>query len=392
MHLNSLSNRILSFLWIILTLSKLALSMPAFSQESQLEDFKKLDDLITKHLEDNLIPGLAYCVVEDGQMIWSGAAGWANMEINIPMSIDGIMNIASISKTFTATAVMQLWEKGKIKLDEDINVYLPSPIRNPRHPEIPITIFQLLTHTSSIKDGDNYDASYSDGDPVISLKDWIQNYLIPGGNFYDAGSNFHPWAPGGERAYSNVGFGLLGYIVEQVSGIPFNTYCKSHILDPLGMHSSGWFLHEIDSSAHIRPYSFQTRTGSNEEGDSLSDNRALSLYSFPNYPDGLLRTSVRELSHFLMAIINGGAYQNARILKKSTLKKMLKVQVEGSGQGLCWGQLKFESLWGHSGGDPGVATYMYFSPRTKVGVIVFQNNHNSDLFDIFRKLYRTAVE
>jgi CubicO group peptidase (beta-lactamase class C family) len=179
-----------------------------------------------------------------------------------------------------------------------------------------------------------------------------------------------------------VGFGLLGYIVEEVSGISFNTYCQTHILDPLGMRKSGWFLHEVDTLAHIRPYSYQAES---------EYNKALNLYSFPNYPDGLLRTSVRELSYFLMAIIQGGVYKDARILKEASLKKMLTVQLEGSGQGLCWNQTGFESLWGHSGGDPGVATYMYFSPQTKIGVIVFQNNHNGDLFNVFRKLYNTAT-
>jgi len=369
----------------------IAVCAPALSQENYLEineinDFQEVDKLIAEHVADKQIPGLAYCLVKGKKMIWSGAAGWADLEKEIPMSIDGIMNIASISKTFTATAIMQLWENELVSLDADISEYVPSLIRNPHHPHVPITIYQLLTHTSSIKDGDSYDASYSDGDPVLSLREWIQNYLLPGGDYFDAASNFHPWLPGAESAYSNVGFGLLGYIVEQVTGIPFNTYCKIHILDPLGMFHSGWFLHEIDTTAHIRPYSFQ------QNKDSISFNKALNLYSFPNYPDGLLRTSVRELSYFLMAIINKGSFEDARILKKSTVKKMLTVQIEGVGQGLCWEQTRYQSLWGHSGGDPGVATHMFFSPRTKIGVITFQNNHNGDLFSILRLLYTTAKE
>ena len=146
------------------------------------------------------------------------------------------------------------------------------------------------------------------------------------------------------------------------------------------MAESGWFIHEIDSSNHITPYEFA-------EGQ----NHPLALYSFPNYPDGLLRTSVRELSLYLMAIMNGGKYSKARILEKSTLKEMLQVQVEmDDGQGLCWHKIKFEGLWGHAGGDPGVATHMYFNPRTRTGIITFQNNHNGDLFSVVRKLYAVA--
>ncbi len=348
---------------------------PIHSQES----FKDVEKYIVSQLIENKIPGIACCVVKEDRMIWSGAYGWANIEKGIPMSIDGIMNIASISKTFTATAVMQLWEKELIRLDSDINLYLPFPVRNPHHPELPITIFQLLTHTSSIVDGDHYDASYSDGDPLISLKDWVEGYLVPGGQFYSEEQNFSQAEPGSSHNYSNVAYGLLGYLVEQLSGMPFNEFCRLHIQEPLGMAESGWFIHEIDSSNHITPYEF------------TDENKPLDLYSFPNYPDGLLRTSVRELSLYLMAIMNGGKYSKARILEKSTLKKMLQVQVEmDDGQGLCWHQIKFEGLWGHSGGDPGVATYMFFNPRTKTGIITFQNNHNGDLFSVVRKLYTVA--
>jgi len=296
------------------------------------------------------------------------------------MSMDGVMNIASISKTFTATAVMQLWEKDLIRLDSDINLYLPLTIRNPHHPEQPITIFHLLTHTSSIVDGEFYDASYSDGDPMVSLADWIAAYLVPGGRFYQKEQNFSQAEPGSQHEYSNVGFGLLGYLVERISGMPFNEYCRKYIQEPVGMTNSGWLIEEINCNNHITPYEFKE-----------DQNQPLELYSFPNYPDGLLRTSVRELSNFLIAIMNGGVYKNVRILEKSTLNKMLQSAVEmEQGQGLCWQQIKFESLWGHSGGDPGVATYMYFNPGTNTGVIVFQNNHNGDMFSVLRKLYAVA--
>jgi len=372
---------------LILTLSRplafsfclnIFIGIVAYSQDP----FLLAESYISQHIAENKIPGIAACVVKGDQIVWSGAKGYANMEREIPMDTEMVMNIASISKTFTATAVMQLWEQGRIGLDDDINDYLPVSIRNPYHPDQSITLFQLLTHTSSIVDGKFYDASYSDGDPQISLEDWIRGYLLPGGSYYDDLQNFSVAEPGSQHDYSNVGYGLLGYLVEQISGMPFNLYCQKNILSPLGMKQSGWFLHEVDTNRHITPYEF-------EEGQ----NKALNLYSFPNYPDGLLRTSVNDLSKFLTAIINGGSYEDATILKKSTLKKMLKLQLDGDpGQGLCWHLIPFESMWGHSGGDPGVATYMYFSPGTKIGVIAFQNNHNGDLFSVVRKLYYIAKD
>jgi CubicO group peptidase (beta-lactamase class C family) len=101
------------------------------------------------------------------------------MENKIPMTDKTIQNIGSISKTITATAVMQLWEKGKFKLDDDVNGYLPFKERNPYFPDDPITFRELLTHKSSIKDGPAYEDSYACGDPTISLKDWIEDFKLP---------------------------------------------------------------------------------------------------------------------------------------------------------------------------------------------------------------------
>ena len=162
------------------------------------------------------------------------------------MSLDAIMNIGSISKTFTATAAMQLWEKGMLQLDVDINKYLDFKITNPKYPDKPITIFQILTHTSSIQDGKAYHESYSCGDPTQSLHDWIYNNLNPDGTYYYQGSSFGDWSPGTNTKYSNVAFGLLGLIVEKLAKKPFNEYCKENIFKPLGMINTGWFLREVD--------------------------------------------------------------------------------------------------------------------------------------------------
>jgi len=196
-----------SYLIIALILS----SIPACIQV----DFKSADDLIKKYMTENHVPGFAYAVINSKGISWSKAYGLADVENNVPMSVDGIMNIASISKTITATAVMQLWENGQLSLEEDIYAYLTDPIRNPHFPEIPITIKHLLTHTSSINDGSAYGDSYSCGDPEMSLKDWITNYLGKEGTLYNEMENFLLKEPGQQHQYSNVGYGLLGYILRK---------------------------------------------------------------------------------------------------------------------------------------------------------------------------------
>jgi CubicO group peptidase (beta-lactamase class C family) len=157
-----------------------------------------------------------------------------------------VQNIGSISKSLIATAVMQLWKKGKFQLDDDVNEFLPFNVRNAFHPDTPITFRLLLTHRSGIADSPAYRSSYACGDPSIPLEKWLKEYLAPGGRYYQKKANFHTWKPGKENHYSNMGFGLLGYLVERVSGESLPQYTRENIIKPLGMKKTGWLLSEID--------------------------------------------------------------------------------------------------------------------------------------------------
>jgi CubicO group peptidase (beta-lactamase class C family) len=363
---------------------------------SLLAQDKRLNEFILDEIKASNIPGVSACIVKKDKLVWSGAFGWADVENKKPRTEETIQNIGSISKTVTATAVMQLFEQGKFKLDDDVNSYLPFPVRNPRFPDDPITFRQLLTHKSSVKDGPTYQKSYACGDPVVSLKDWIREYFVPGGKYYDKEENFHVWKPGtievppGPRAYTNVGFGLLGYLVEVISGQDFAEYCEKNIFIPLGMKSTGWYLADINVSHHAIPYTliseqfkmpegmtiedFLPRYGKDQQTTKAGELFAHCLYSFFNYPDGLVRTSVQDLSRFLRAYINDGVFENSRILKKETVRLMLSK--EHFGRGLCWFDMKLkngEPAWGHGGGDPGISTQMIFRPQDGVGVILFFN-------------------
>ena len=368
-------------------------------------DTHKIDQIIASYMTEMHIPGMAVSIVQGDTLSWSNAYGWADIKNKKPMQPDGLMNIASISKTITATAIMQLWEEGKLDLDTDINTYLSISIRNPHHPKMPITIRHLLTHTSSIVDGSAYGDSYSCGDPSISLQQWIKQYLTEGGEFYHAKENFLSKKPGSQYKYSNVGYGLLGFIVEEITNISFNQYCREQIFEPLGMKHTGWYIHKIDKSNHAIPHIYVNQENRQmiieqyskffpgEKEFAIDTNIPLCLYSFPNYPDGLLRTNVEELSYFLRAIMNEGVFNSHPLLKKSTIDEMLSLQAEENvSQGLCWRRSDFESLWGHSGGDPGVSTKMYFSRETDIGIILFQNNNEGDQFEMLKEIYKVVME
>lgn len=364
--------------------------------QAQEKDLQYIDSFIMVQKTQYHIPGIAACVVKGDSIVWSGAYGYANIEMEKPMSIESLINIASISKTITATAIMQLWEKGNLELDVDIGNYLHFGVRNPYFPDLPITIRQLLTHTSSIADAPSIKIGYQCGDPDTSLKEWISNYFKPTGLYYDSTANFHEEAPDSLREYSNVGFGLLGLIVEEVAGVSFNSYVQQNIFNPLKMYDSGYFLSEIDTNKLAIPYLYlgplQKSLGTNQQS-KLPYFNPYCHYSFWNYPDGLVRTSVKDLSKFALAYMHDGRFLGSQILMEETIDLMMSLQLSEKingdrDQGLSWFQSpSLFPTWYHGGSDPGVSTRLYINKEDDLSVIVFQNANQDNSYYIVRMLY-----
>jgi CubicO group peptidase (beta-lactamase class C family) len=371
-----------------------------------------LDDFIEGQRRTLRLPGIAACIIKAGRVAWSKGYGWANIAKRLPMDPERtVQNLGSISKTVVATAVMQLREQGKFQLDDDVNERLPFVVRSPSHPNTPITYRLLLTHRSGIADSFAYRSSYVCGDPKLPLEPWLNAYFTPGGRYYDKKEYYHPWKPGEKHEYSNVGFGLLGHLVERVSGESLPQYTRKRIFEPLGMKRTAWLLSEIDVASHAVPYApatdidppgeeleayrkFGLLAGEAERDEVSGDHRPLCLYSFPNYPDGALRTSVNQLARFLLAYANDGSYGDTRILAAETVRLMLTPQaVTSPGQGLCWATELRDGKrhWGHNGGDPGIRTTMSFRPSDGVGAIVFVNRADADLSKINQRLFQESA-
>ena len=268
---------------------------------------------------------------------------------------------------------------------------MPFDVVHPRHPQSPITFRYLLTHTAAIADSEAYDATYACGDPAVALGEWIEGYFTPEGQDYDADQNFLDWPPGEKYSYSNLGYGLLGTLVESLSGQSLADYTRHHLFEPLGMASTGWYLADIEIDRHATPYAWTTadekldsplfgdRNGETSPEDSFVP---FCRYSFYNLSDGLLRTSIQDLSRFLLAHMNHGELDGRRILDAATLEEIFQQQLaperldawEGT-QGLTWRRRNIagEPAWEHSGADPGVRTRLLFRPEEGLGVIVFAN-------------------
>lgn len=340
--------------------------------------------------EEGRIPGLAAALIVQGELRWIGACGEADLGKRVPMTPDTLLNIGSVSKTFTNAAVLQLWERGRIDLEAEVSGYLPFPVRHPRYPDRPMTIRHLLTHTAGLADGPSYGETYACGDPAVSLRDWLEGYVTPGGAYWSE-ENFMETGPGEARSYSNVGFGLLGLVVEAVDGRSFADYTRDEIFRPLGMDRTAWYLDRIDAAEHAVPYLWLEPDGELEaedlrllpEGDVPTETFVpYCLYSFYNYPDGLVRTSVRQLARFVLAHLGGGEVEGARVLAEATVEAMWRAQIpeevweEGRVQGLTWRATTSEKLgfvWGHGGADPGIRAQVLYRPADEVAVVVLAN-------------------
>ena len=229
------------------------------SRENYIEinNYRDEDELlqfIESTMETHLIPGVSISIVKDNNVVWEEQLGYANIINNILVDENTMFILSSISKTVTATALMQLFEDGLFDLDEDIDNYLSFNVNHPDYPLVPITFKMLLTHSSGIKD--NWSVMpYYDGDSELELGYYIEEYLTLGGEFYGSNSNFTNSNPGTNYTYSNIGAALIGFLVEEISSQPFNDYCNENIFEPLSMNNAFWFLSEIENQDQVAlPY------------------------------------------------------------------------------------------------------------------------------------------
>jgi len=349
-----------------------------------------LDGFIRYEMERSHIPGLSAAVFDGGGMRWAQGYGWADIEHERAAGPDTLFQLASISKLVTATAAMQLVETGQLALDADVSTYLPFTIENPHHADIPITLRMLLTHTSSLLDNAGvYESLYTWGaDSPITLMELIEGFYTPEGRWYREGDCFLREAPGTAWSYSNVGFALVGLLVELASGQPFDAYCNDHIFAPLGMTETSWFLRDLEPSHIAMPYE-------DASGPCSVAYRPYGQYGYPDYPSGQVRTSVAQFSRFMRAFLNGGTLDGATILQPETVEQMLSLQSPdlAPNQGLGWIRLVDEDgvvMVGHGGGEHGVLTMAWFCPEKAVGVIVLTNGDVNDLL-MWRSMRRVSA-
>jgi CubicO group peptidase (beta-lactamase class C family) len=329
------------------------------------------EENITYWMDRGHIPGLSACIVINDSIAWEKGYGYANIKKKINATGDTIYLGASISKTITATAIMQLWEKGLIDLDEDVSNHLPFELRNPSFPDKEITFRMLLSHHSSLSGGD-----WRTG-PFIYLffslfgdsKERYEDLATPSGAFY----NRRIWTdaePGETLKYSNAGYFILEYLVELISNQPFDEYCTEHIFELLEMYNTSYHISNYNTDEVSAHYIWV-----------LISYITLPNYQVNNFGVGGVRTSVKELSHFLIAHMNDGVYKGKRILEEETIDIIRTIQFPDANQsqwmnyGLGWRVSISNESYSlmHPGIGPGIATYINYNPVENKGVIFFVN-------------------
>ena len=367
---------------------------------------KELDEYFKSTIGTQKYVALGACLIKEDNIVWDGYYGYSNLGEQAPLKRENIFQLASLSKTVTATALMQLYEKSLFKLDDDINDFIPFQVKNPNFPDKPITFRMLLTHTGSLEDvtstglkipeGVKYPRGVA-GDSHIPLSEFVEELFTPGGKYYSA-EYFSTSEPGTKYSYSNFAFSLIGYLVEKIAKEDFSEYCKKNIFLPLKMNNTGWFLKDLDTNRVVFGYG-------NPANDSITSYKKVEHFGEPGYPSGMLRTTMNDFAKFISAFINNGKCNEYQLLKPQTVTSMLTPQgVKNIASrsfpiidiGLTWliNDIKGEQLYSMNGFSGSIFTNAYFSQESRIGIIYFFTGitmkNMPAMIEITKKLYHSV--
>ncbi len=366
---------------IFLACCLLAVLQPeSFSQRRQTRsEIKKL-------MQEYNAVGLSVAVVKDNKIVYTHAFGMKNIVQGQALKAKDIFRIASISKSFTATGIMQLAEAGKISLDDDISNLVGFTVRNPAYPDIVITLRMVLSHTSGINDSQGY----------FKL-DVINPATNPG---YAACYSNYP--PGGGYRYCNLNFNMAGAVIEKISGERFDQYVVNHILKPLHLYG-GYCIDSLDASLFATLYEYDSATQKFTAAADAYHPRREEIrnykpgYSTPVFsPTGGMKISARDLAAYMQMHMNRGTYRGVQIISEKSAQEMQTAVSEAQKYGLALLTtdtfIPGRQLTGHTGSAYGLYSAMFFSPEDKFGLVLITNGCNAAYADGGNPFLKAAAQ
>ena len=333
-------------------------AIQAFPNQGEISDF--FDGFFAREMVRWHIPGAAFVLVKDGKVVFSKGYGYADLAKRVPVVPEQtVFRVASISKVFTAAAALQLVERGKLDLRANVNQYLTRFTVDDPYPQ-PVTLAELLTHSAGL------DAS------VIGIAARSPSRVVPLGTFLARQMPPVMMPPGKIYSYSSFGVSLVGYLVQKISGDPFDAYVEKNILQPLDMRDSGFQL-TPDLAAHLATgYEYHRGIYVRQPIDYFNIGPAAGLYS-----------TAADMSHFLIAQMDGGEYDGARILSEKSISEMHARQftedprLAGRTFGFYERFVNGRRAIGHGGNIRGFASLLMMVPKEHVGFFLVFNRDES---------------
>ena len=356
---------------------------------------KELTEQLTKISTQTDFNGFGVAISNENEVLYQNGFGIANLEPKQKYDENTVQNIASVSKTFIGIAILKAQELGKLQLDDPINKYLSFKVTNPYYPNIPITIRQLTTHTSSINDNDVYmkktivlndtinlkqnlnidilPTKFNPPTAKITIKEFLKNTLDNRGKWY-LKDVFLNKKPGEIYNYSNVGATLAALVLEKATGISYDKFTTEHILKPLQMNSSGWSFDSVNFSKCT---------------NTFQDKRTpYPFYSLNTYPDGGLLTTSKDMGNYISELLKGFLGKGT-LLNKESYQEYFRPQLQAKNfidrDTSEYGDYNIgitmtifpSGNFGHFGGDPGLFSVIQFDKKKKTARYYIINTNPS---------------
>jgi len=340
--------------------------------DSDLTDLQSIANEINENLsnlcESFHIPGISIMISKHGAESYDFSYGLSDIEKKTAVKRNTIFKIASITKVFTAIGICQLYEKGLVDFDIDINHYLSGfvpPIRYKTGSD-PITLRHLLTHTSGIGELQRYSDLFRHG---FNINVKGKRKIPPLKHFYRYGITTKV-KPGTKYSYSNIGMGVVGLIIESVSKMSYRDYIKKHILDPLGMKNTDFLPNDDLLQNSAKGYLDNRNKGKYKQVKPLQTGIL---------PAGNGSSTVEDLTILAQCILNEGQYKGIGILNTETVNEMVKPwfqldkRLEAMGCGVFLEQIANIQLISHTGATSGFMSGMTMIKDSRISVVTLSN-------------------